>query len=1393
MKSATATGTATAAAGPKPTFGAPKPKFGAGLVIKKAESALTATASASASASASAIPSGGSARNQTLEPLVTKKTATAAKVTLPPPPVAATAAKVTLPPPPSSLPPPPKTLPPPSSLPLPPPSSLPPPPKTLPPPPYPPPPAAAAAARKATLPLPPPPYPPPPAAAAAAARKATLPPPPYPPPPARAAAAAATGAGEDVSLVVEETAASKALATGLARQAASMTATAAAAAAATAAGYSGPGPVLTESDFESDESKTVQALIVADPIDISANVYRPITAPSFRRFIVETFLPYSPTLTRIKREKSDKFTKAPKVFNPNACKERPEKLETFYYQKLVRDYLAYFSPYRGLLVYHGLGTGKTCTSIAAAEALHHGGMKTIYIMTPATLSPNYKKELGKCGYFPLNIQNHWAFLPIADPNNTATLEFTWLRDVLGLSTETIQKQRGGWVPNPAKPTNWEALTPESKRAVLQQQDEHMRHRFKFIHYNGIPTESLAGLAMSSLREGNPMFDDSVVIIDEIHNLVRTINGTKLGSRPIHMVANEIEPREFTWTQRLGRERVGFRYPRGYAFYRLLQNAVGCKIMALSATPMINYAQELAILMNLIGGEIRMLEISLKSMDRSPAKSTELIQWARAHPEIDFCEIDKNEEEDIVLNVTPVPHGFKKVVGADFATRGFVRVEGADAVPVSESRERNMDRWAVSLLKQMEDKTFIVVGGSVTAAEVVESARGAVDTSIAAAVKEQEEDHEGAIAPPPSEELETAAAALPLEAPEGPSEGPSIKIITAAPAVARSAPSAKAAKAVARARTKFDAERGTVSMLSQTKQFRIHTLPLLPDGPDEFTNTFVNRANLTMQYPDILKARISGLVSYYRGGSEELMPRVGRNILVSVPMSDHMFAGYVEMREEEIKSEDKAGGGGGVVGDGAKAAGRAMTKREMDLYTQATKDANTGFKSGTRAACNYVFPTEVKRPKLSEKQLKQVLGIDKGRTIAVDRGDYLEAPAAPRGRTAAAAAAAATAGESEGEGEGEGDEQSEQEEQEEAQVVDPALSAELSRIVGSLMSGLEANAPQFLDRGLPEYSPKYVAMMANIRTSPGPVLVYSNFKTLEGLGIFAAALRASSEKWLPIELQKTGDGQWGIPPALLGPTTRGRPRYILYTGDQELEKRRLLLQFYNADLVNLPPLLKRQCQELLAGAPDNRDGRVCRAFMITQSGAEGISMLNTRQVHIMEPYWNNVRIQQVIGRAIRLCSHMNLPWEDRVVDIFTYKAVFTDDQKATKARKVMMKDAGETTDEKILKIAIYKQQLADGLSEITQAAAIDCELHFHEHGAVTRCMKYPTTGGPTFAYHPDWNTDIRKSPLGPQYKGDSAKAALSALGAGPSLSVSASATGAAAPVGRAHAAPAAGDE
>jgi hypothetical protein len=1019
-------------------------------------------------------------------------------------------------------------------------------------------------------------------------------------------------------------------------------------------------PVVPLKEFFREESKQLQSLILTKPqVDVqppkvegpdgkeTAPVYRPITAPAFRRFIVQTYNQYSPFLQKlIATGRRDRVGE--EEIDKDACKRRdPNKVETFYYQKFVRDYLSRGSPYRGLLVYHGLGSGKTCTSIAAAEALYWGGQKTIYVLTPATLSNNYRRELGKCGYFPFKSNNHWEFLQVRDPSKPQSVEFYWLETVLGLPRALIQKQGGGWVPNPDRPSNWDSLSPQVRESIRFQQAEHLAHRFKFIHYNGVTPAILAQLASAGVKEGKSVFDDAVIIVDEIHNLVRTINGTQIGGKPISTVIEKVEPREFSWSTPLGRERPGFRYPRGYTLYRLIQNAVGAKIVALSATPMINYAQEMAILMNLVGGEIRMTSISLKAMARDPGTLKRLEAWAQQHPQIDFYTVEEAVDRTTVLNLTPVPFGYAKVLpGGNFAERGFVRQRPSDAGKVEASRERNMDTWTVALLRELEAGGFITAGTAEEAATAVAAARAS---------------------------------------------GP-----------------------------------GTVP---KTKAFTLHTLPMLPEDPKEFVSHFVNRNTLEIMNANVLKARASGLISYYRGGSKELMPHTVKNVEVKVPMSEYMFQEYSKARAAELEME-------GVApevpeaGTGAEPAKRrGMTAAEQDLYSQATKTQQTGFLALSRAACNWVFPEDVPRPKISVKQQTKLLGIEVDGIVAADSVVDVDADleVAERGPVVADGDAETTAAVLP---------------DEPAAVAAPsALDSTLSGILGTLMSGLEVKADEYLNEGLDQFSPKYAAILGNIRASPGPVLVYSQFKTLEGLGIFAAALRAAPEKYLPLDIQKNSAGEWEIPEGLLTGEAAGRPRYILYTGDQELEKRRYLLQLYNADVAGLPPRLSAQCAALLAGAPDNRDGRVCRIFMITQSGAEGISLFNTRQVHVMEPYWNNVRIQQVVGRAIRLCSHMNLPWDDRTVDVFTYLSVFSDKQKAEGSKQLMMADKGMTTDQMIFDIATKKQKLADGLMEIAQSAAVDCDLHFHEHGEATQCFSFSEAGGPMFMYHPEWRKDL----------------------------------------------------
>jgi hypothetical protein len=471
------------------------------------------------------------------------------------------------------------------------------------------------------------------------------------------------------------------------------------------------------------------------------------------------------------------------------------------------------------------------------------------------------------------------------------------------------------------------------------------------------------------------------------------------------------------------------------------------------------------------------------------------------------------------------------------------------------------------------------------------------------------------------------------------------------------------------------------------------------------------------------------------------------------MSDFMFSKYVEIRTAEIEADSKKK---------KPSTDKPKGDGPVDLYALATKNLQTGFLAGSRAACNWVFPSEVERPKMGKAARQKLLGLSdkkgkgKGKGDEDEQADELDAvevdvdvedePPRDVNEADAAEFAAEIAGEIKSGGVRTvtfADSSVAAAEIEKAKdAMDEPLDEELARIVGTLMSGIEAQADNYLRDNLATYSPKYAAIIENVRASPGPVLVYSNFKTLEGLGIFAAALRAAEEQFMPLDIQKNATGEWFIPDVIMR-ADRSRPRYILYTGDIEKEKRTLLLKLYNANIRGLPGRLASQCKELLGDAPDNRDGRVCKVFMITQSGAEGISLANTRQVHIMEPYWNNVRLQQVVGRAIRLCSHMNLNWEERTVEVFTYLSTFTTEQK-TKAATVMTSDGGRTTDEVIFDIATKKQTLADGLNLVVQSSAVDCELHANEHtnerGDHIQCFKF-STGSSGYMFHPDWRRDL----------------------------------------------------
>jgi hypothetical protein len=210
---------------------------------------------------------------------------------------------------------------------------------------------------------------------------------------------------------------------------------------------------------------------------------------------------------------------------------------------------------------------------------------------------------------------------------------------------------------------------------------------------------------------------------------------------------------------------------------------------------------------------------------------------------------------------------------------------------------------------------------------------------------------------------------------------------------------------------------------------------------------------------------------------------------------------------------------------------------------------------------------------------------------------------------------------------------------------------------------------------------------------------------------------------------------------------GRPTYALYTGTETPEEKEIIRNVYNGTWDNLPTSLQSSLA-LQYGSDKNKNGAVIKLLMITASGAEGINLRNVRYVHIMEPYWHPVRTEQIIGRANRICSHADLPEEDRTVKVFLYVMKFTKtqmemtDRGTVELRKhdvsKLDPDATLTTDESLYEISGIKERVNRQLLMTVKASAMDCALHKRAGSKETiQCFTYgPGASANDYGYIPD---------------------------------------------------------
>lgn len=226
------------------------------------------------------------------------------------------------------------------------------------------------------------------------------------------------------------------------------------------------------------------------------------------------------------------------------------------------------------------------------------------------------------------------------------------------------------------------------------------------------------------------------------------------------------------------------------------------------------------------------------------------------------------------------------------------------------------------------------------------------------------------------------------------------------------------------------------------------------------------------------------------------------------------------------------------------------------------------------------------------------------------------------------------------------------------------------------------------------SAKAMYMFFIMTISKGSILIYTNYVLMEG-----------------IQLMKIYLKYFGFMPYVkIGDKIEGNDghRYAEFHGNVEKEQRDIYKTAFNDK--------------------KNNYGQIIKIFMISPAGAEGISLLNVRQIHIFEPYWHETRIQQMIGRGIRLKSHCGLPKDERVVDVYRYVAVIDD--------KI------ETSDQHIEISARNIDNLVTSFLNTVKESAVDCQL-YKEHNSLQQDIKCFTFDEPS----------LLTRQVGPAYKKD----------------------------------------
>jgi superfamily II DNA or RNA helicase len=201
-----------------------------------------------------------------------------------------------------------------------------------------------------------------------------------------------------------------------------------------------------------------------------------------------------------------------------------------------------------------------------------------------------------------------------------------------------------------------------------------------------------------------------------------------------------------------------------------------------------------------------------------------------------------------------------------------------------------------------------------------------------------------------------------------------------------------------------------------------------------------------------------------------------------------------------------------------------------------------------------------------------------------------------------------------------------------------------------------------------YSSKFALILNILENSNGIAFVYSNLVE-NGANLFAMCLEEHGfENAIKSNFLKNPSGE-------IAKGSKGK--YVIFTGESS-----------RAEIENALRRLKDR---------KNIAGNDIRVIIASEKVSEGVDFKYVRQVHVLDPWFNMSRVEQVLGRGMRTCSHSLLPFEQQNCTVYLHICRYPDDTKESADEYIYR----EFVENKAVRIASIKRVIME--------SAMDCNL------------------------------------------------------------------------------------